>query len=567
MSCSGAEPAADAAAGVVRHRDQRDEGDQQRADVGGEPQAADRALGGGVEHVHRRALDRRRAPPERVSGSSGLGHHQLRDQDPRRRREQARRREVSREVAAAEHRRRTRPAPSRRRSTCRPSSGRRARSASCARGRGARPARTRSCRGRRSPPPPRSRRRRCRACAPSAAAQQVHHALHHAEVVEHREDAAHEDDHREHVQGEGEARVERASRRRSARPRRCRRRAPTPARSCRRRRRVPTGVSSSRSAEPELERRGPSRPRARARAGDPSESAQATPSITNRPAAETARRPASLTRPPRARQAATSARVAASGSARARHGGDHREARGAGRAHARGVRRRRSRRSRPPAAGARARTTAASCASPRAPPRRVLRARAEDRPEGDVVDRLARARPTPARACASSGRAAAARAPRAGRARAAGRPGRDARRRRPRRAPGRSGRSRGRARPARAVERADLRGPGEQLAVARVLGAQLHGGGAAGAGRARLLDGREPPARRVVGEHVQTGEATRRRAPRQRRPGRAMPSSTIFLRSVLRLMPRMAAARIWLPSVCASTASSSGCSTRSRILR
>ena len=116
-------------------------------------------------------------------------------------------------------------------------------------------------------------------------------------------------------------------------------------------------------------------------------------------------------------------------------------------------------------------------------------------------------------------------------------------------------------------ERADLRGPGEQLAVERVLGAQLHDRGAGGAGGARLRDGGVRPARRGVGEHVQTRQALRGRAPRQCRPGRGMPSSTIFLRSVLRLMPRMAAARIWLPSVRASTASSSGFSTRSRIRR
>ena len=47
------------------------------------------------------------------------------------------------------------------------------------------------------------------------------------------------------------------------------------------------------------------------------------------------------------------------------------------------------------------------------------------------------------------------------------------------------------------------------------------------------------PARVVVGEHVQTAEY-RPAGGVARRPGRAMPSSTIFLRSVLRLMPSSA---------------------------
>src|SRR5262249_20087425 len=42
----------------------------------------------------------------------------------------------------------------------------------------------------------------------------------------------------------------------------------------------------------------------------------------------------------------------------------------------------------------------------------------------------------------------------------------------------------------------------------------------------------------------------------------AMRSSAIFLRSVLRLRPRIWAARTWLPSVCSSTSSISGRSTR-----
>jgi hypothetical protein len=77
-------------------------------------------------------------------------------------------------------------------------------------------------------------------------------------------------------------------------------------------------------------------------------------------------------------------------------------------------------------------------------------------------------------------------------------------------------------------ERADLRGPGEQLAVGRLLGAQLDDGCAAGAGGARLRDGGVVPTRRSVGEHVQTGQAIRGRAPRQCRPGSGIPSSTIF---------------------------------------
>ena len=108
--------------------------------------------------------------------------------------------------------------------------------------------------------------------------------------------------------------------------------------------------------------------------------------------------------------------------------------------------------------------------------------------------------------------------------------------------------------------RADRLAPRERGAVGGELRAQLHDRGAARARGERLIDRVARPARIVVGDDVQTspaGEGV------HSRPGSSIARSTIFLRSVLRLMPSSAAARIWLPSVRASAASISGRSTRS----
>ena len=124
-------------------------------------------------------------------------------------------------------------------------------------------------------------------------------------------------------------------------------------------------------------------------------------------------------------------------------------------------------------------------------------------------------------------------------------------------------------------EGADLTRPCEDATIPVVLGAQLDHRGAARQCGARLGHGIDGPARVVVRQHVQPRVARRGRrstggsggAHVRFRPGSSISRSWIFLRSVLRLMPRIAEARIWLPSVRASTASSSGRSTRSSSVR
>ena len=56
------------------------------------------------------------------------------------------------------------------------------------------------------------------------------------------------------------------------------------------------------------------------------------------------------------------------------------------------------------------------------------------------------------------------------------------------------------------AELADRLGPGQDLPVGRVLGAQLHHRGAARAGRAGLVDGRVLPAGMIVGQDVDVAQ-------------------------------------------------------------
>ena len=103
------------------------------------------------------------------------------------------------------------------------------------------------------------------------------------------------------------------------------------------------------------------------------------------------------------------------------------------------------------------------------------------------------------------------------------------------------------------------------LSIRRVLGAQLDDCRFALAGGPGLFHGIVFPVRGVVGQNVKASQ--RLDLPAHARPGTGMPRSTIFLRRVLRLIPNSAAARIWLPSVWANTASSSGRSAPSRMRR
>ena len=225
----------------------------------------------------------------------------------------------------------------------------------------------------------------------------------------------------QHVAARTRSRCRRAGRTRSARRRRCRRRAPPTAsfiadeEGAR-----PTGVASSSSAERELEPEAPGRRRAsgtrrRSRRAQPGERRRSTTKPTRR---RRARLAPIAHAAPRA-QARTSARTAAAAGRRRR---PPREITATPRGAGRRARRARSSASMPPiatsgsgAARARRRGERARGRAPRAAV--AFDARAEDRPERDVVDgSRARAR-EPARACGSSGRRssrsrAAAREPR-----------------------------------------------------------------------------------------------------------------------------------------------------------
>ncbi len=112
----------------------------------------------------------------------------------------------------------------------------------------------------------------------------------------------------------------------------------------------------------------------------------------------------------------------------------------------------------------------------------------------------------------------------------------------------------------------DLATPREHFTVQSLLGAKLHHRGAPCTGVFGLLRGIVLPARCRIGQYVQATQPVQG-VGRQSRLGSSMPSSVIFLRRVFRLIPSMAAARIWLPSVRLSTVSSRGRSTRSSTFR